>query len=55
MTLVSLIAGAQLQDDVNSAATLMRWANLMMHMYYVSADVPTKINRRADLSPHLLA
>jgi hypothetical protein len=34
LTLVSLLSGAQLAGDKPRVATLLRYANLMMHMYY---------------------
>tara|TARA_B100000795_G_scaffold236962_1_gene197360 strand:- start:117 stop:623 length:507 start_codon:yes stop_codon:yes gene_type:complete len=38
MTLLSLISGAELKDNVHEAATMLRWANLMMHMYYMMVE-----------------
>jgi predicted membrane chloride channel (bestrophin family) len=40
MTLVSLIAGAELPGERARVATLMRWTNLMMHMYYMLVNGP---------------
>lgn len=38
MTLISLISAAELPNCPREAATLMRWANLMMHMYYMMVE-----------------
>jgi hypothetical protein len=38
MTLLSLICGAELKDNVQEAATILRWGNLMMHMYYMMVE-----------------
>lgn len=38
MTLMSLISGAELKDNVQEAATMLRWSNLMMHMYYMMVE-----------------
>jgi len=38
MTLISLISGAELKDNVQEASTMLRWSNLMMHMYYMMVE-----------------
>jgi len=40
VTLVTCQAAGQLRDDKPRAALLMRYANLMMHLYYLAIDGP---------------
>ena len=58
MTLVRLLAGAELSDEPARAATLMRWTMLMMHLYYLAVDGPVEefkwklLRERGLVLPH---
>jgi hypothetical protein len=39
-TLVTVMCAGQLRNDKPRAALLMRYANLMMHLYYLALDAP---------------
>jgi len=55
MTLVSLLSGAQLAGEKQRVATLLRWSNLMFHMYYMLVSGPLEESKWQILrSRHLV-